>query len=135
MKFQFYVGGIPNKQEGIVVTQNFTGCVENLYLNSSNIIKEMKEAHYYGEGRRFELVNTLYSCVESPVIPVTFLTQNSFVKLKGYEGMSAMNSSFAFRTYEETGLMLYHAFQTSGYVAVSKPWKIEVLHVIYTYFL
>lgn len=54
-----------------------------------------------------------------PLIPVTFLTQNSFAKLRGYEGVQSLNASFAFRTYEESGLMLYHAFSSSGYVAVS----------------
>lgn len=56
---------------------------------------------------------------EPPVVPVTFLTPTSYARLKGYEGMSSLNSSFAFRTYEQNGLMFYHPFSSSGYVAVS----------------
>lgn len=37
--------------------------------------------------------------------------------------MSSLNSSFAFRTYEDNGLMLYHAFSSSGYVAVSLGYR------------
>ena len=52
------------------------------------------------------------------MIPVTFLTKESCARLKGYEGMSSMNSSFAFRTYEKTALLFFHAFSSSGHVAV-----------------
>lgn len=52
-------------------------------------------------------------------MPVTFLTQASHARLKGYEGVSNMNASFAFRTYDNTGLMLYHQFSSTGHVAVS----------------
>ncbi|CAG9837466.1 unnamed protein product [Diabrotica balteata] len=114
----FYVGGVPNVQEGLVVVQNFTGCMENMYLNSTNLFKEVKAAYSYGESFKFEKFNVLYNCPEPQIVPVTFKTQHSFAKLKGYEGSTTMNSSFAFRTYEDNGLMLYHAFSTSGYVAI-----------------
>ncbi|XP_064214176.1 neurexin-4 isoform X2 [Tribolium castaneum] len=115
----FYVGGVPNIQEGLEVVQNFTGCIENIYLNATNLIRDLKHANMYNEpALRFERVNTLYNCPEPPIIPVTFLTKNSFAKLKGYEGMSSLNASFAFRTYEKDGLMFFHAFSTSGHVAI-----------------
>ncbi|CAH0552688.1 unnamed protein product [Brassicogethes aeneus] len=114
----FYVGGVPNMQEGLVVVQNYTGCMENLYLNSTNLIKEVKQAFEYGESWKYEKINTLWSCPEPPIIPVTFLTSRSHAKLNGYEGMQSMNTSFAFRTYEDKGLMMYHAFSSTGYVAI-----------------
>ncbi|KAG5881355.1 hypothetical protein JTB14_037097 [Gonioctena quinquepunctata] len=114
----FYVGGVPNIQEGLVVVQNYTGCIENLYLNSTNLIRQVREASNYGDTFKYERINTLWTCPEPQIIPVTFKTQHSFAKLKGYEGMSSLNSSFAFRTFEDNGLMLYHAFSTSGYVAI-----------------
>nr|XP_023013622.1 neurexin-4 [Leptinotarsa decemlineata] len=80
---------------------------------------EIEMAFNYGETFKYEKINTLWSCPEPQIIPVTFKTQHSFAKLKGYEGMSSLNSSFAFRTFEENGLMLYHAFSTNGYVAVT----------------
>ncbi|CAH1101756.1 unnamed protein product [Psylliodes chrysocephalus] len=115
---EFYVGGVPNIQEGLVVVQNYTGCMENFYINSTNLFKEAKEAVNYGDSFKYERVHTLWNCPEPQIVPVTFKTQHSFARLKGYEGMAAMNSSFAFRTFEDNGLMLYHAFSTSGYVAI-----------------
>lgn len=59
---QFYVGGVPHQQEGLVVVQNYTGCIENLYLNSTNLIRQVKEAYNYGDAYKYEKVNTLWSC-------------------------------------------------------------------------
>ncbi|XP_060526188.1 neurexin-4 isoform X1 [Cylas formicarius] len=115
---EIYIGGVPNVQDGINVVQNYTGCIENLYLNSSNVLREVKEAYEYGDSYRYQKVNTLWSCPEPPIVPVTFTTPQSHAKLKGYEGMAYMNASFAFRTYERAGLMMYHAFSSSGYVAL-----------------
>ncbi|KAJ8950685.1 hypothetical protein NQ318_012765 [Aromia moschata] len=113
-----YIGGVPNAQEGLVVIQNYTGCIENLYLNTTNLIHDVKQAYNWGEALKYEKINTFWSCPEPPIIPITFKTSHSFAKLKGYEGMSSLNSSFAFRTYEDNGLMLYHAFSSNGYVAI-----------------
>nr|CAD7572109.1 unnamed protein product [Timema californicum] len=112
----FYIGGVPNKQDGLIVTQNFTGCMENLYLNSTNIIRTIKEANSYQNYFVYEKVNTIYSCPEPPIIPVTFLTQISYARLKGYEGVRSLNVSFSFRTYEEDGLLLFHEFLSKGQV-------------------
>ena len=60
--FQFYIGGVPNKQDGLLVTQNFTGCMENLNLNTTNVISSIKEATSYGDTYLYEKVHTLYSC-------------------------------------------------------------------------
>ncbi|XP_018318496.1 neurexin-4 isoform X1 [Agrilus planipennis] len=113
-----FFGGVPYIQEGLVITQNFTGCLENIYLNSSNLIQEVKEAFDYGLSLRFTKINTNYTCVDVPLVAVTFLTANSFAKLKGYEGISSMNASFSFRTFEENALMLYHSFSSPGHVAI-----------------
>jgi hypothetical protein len=59
---QFYIGGVPNKQDGLIVMQNFTGCMENLYLNTTNVISSIKEATSYGDTYLYEKVHTLYSC-------------------------------------------------------------------------
>ncbi|CAH1134406.1 unnamed protein product [Ceutorhynchus assimilis] len=114
----FYIGGVPNLQEGLVVVQNYTGCIENIYLNSTNVIQEVKEAYEYGESYKYEKINTLYNCPEPQIVPVTFTNAQSYAKLKGYEGMSSMNASFYFRTYEDNGVMMYHAFSSSGFVAI-----------------
>ncbi|XP_050596211.1 neurexin-4 isoform X1 [Bombus affinis] len=111
-----YIGGVPNKQDGLVVNQNFTGCIENFYLNATSIIHDLKETGITGENLRYYKVNTLYSCPEPPIIPVTFLTHGSYARLKGYEGVSSLNASLTFRTYEDRGIILYHQFTSPGFV-------------------
>lgn len=113
-----YLGGVPYVQEGMMVTQNFTGCFENLFLNATNFIREMKEAYEQDEAYRYTKVNTIYACPSPPVYPVTFTTRNSYAKLKGYESQQQMNVSFHFRTYEEKGVMLYHEFGSRGFIKV-----------------
>ncbi|KAG8229611.1 hypothetical protein J437_LFUL002336 [Ladona fulva] len=111
----FYIGGVPNKQVGLSVVQNFTGCMENLYLNSTNFIYEIKNHDEYSP-IVYDRVNTFHNCPDLPIIPVTFLTDNSHAKLRGYEGIKTMNVSLNFRTYEENGLLMYHKFTSDGFV-------------------
>ncbi|KAG6457370.1 neurexin-4 isoform X1 [Manduca sexta] len=113
-----YIGGVPNFQEGLVVNQNFTGCVENMYLNATNVIQDLKQGYESGEAFKFQKVNTLYACPEPPVVPVTFLRSGSFAKLRGYSGGNTLNVSLEFRTYELHGLLVYHKFNTDGYIKV-----------------
>ncbi|XP_058793266.1 neurexin-4 [Phymastichus coffea] len=112
----FYVGGVPNKQEGLVVTQNFTGCIDNLFFNQTNLIVEHKDLLYQNMYSKYEFLGTTSHCPEPPIHPVTFLTSSSYAKLKGYEGMVSMNISLSFRTYEENGIIVYHDFTSPGYV-------------------
>lgn len=60
--FKLYIGGVPNFQEGLVVYQNFTGCIENMYLNNTNVIQDLKQGYENGEAFKFQKFNTLYSC-------------------------------------------------------------------------
>ncbi|XP_014245346.1 neurexin-4 isoform X1 [Cimex lectularius] len=118
---ELYVGGVPNFQEGLKVSQNFSGCIENLFLNSTNVIYEVKEGYNNGDEElmhKYTKVNTLYSCLESHIIPVSFLTRSSYAKLKGYEGSNRLNVSVGFRTYEENGLLIFHKFLPKGFVKV-----------------
>ncbi|XP_063893286.1 neurexin-4 isoform X2 [Helicoverpa armigera] len=114
----FYIGGVPNFQEGLVVNQNFTGCIENMYLNATNVIQDLKQGYESGEPFKFQKVNTLYACPEPPVVPITFLKEGSYAKLRGYSGGNTLNISLEFRTYELHGLLIYHKFNTDGYVKV-----------------
>lgn len=59
---KFYVGGVPNFQEGMVVSQNFSGCIENLFLNTTNVVRDMKWAFENGEALRYEKVNINLNC-------------------------------------------------------------------------
>ena len=56
---------------------------------------------------------------EQQIVPVTFLTTDAHVKLKGYEALESLTVSFEFRTFEEDGVLMYHKFYSDGYVKVS----------------
>lgn len=63
--FQFYIGGVPEKQDGLVVVQNFTGCMENVYINSTNLIEQIKYAYDnedYFLMAKYRKLHTTYSC-------------------------------------------------------------------------
>ncbi|MCH2613920.1 MAG: LamG domain-containing protein, partial [Opitutales bacterium] len=42
-----YIGGVPHVEDGLVVFENFTGCIENMYLNHTNIIRSFSNRLYY----------------------------------------------------------------------------------------
>lgn len=60
--FQLYFGGVPFMQEGMVVHENYTGCIENIYLNHTNFIQELKQSYEIGDTFRYNKINTAYSC-------------------------------------------------------------------------
>lgn len=62
---QLYIGGIPTKQPGLQVHQNFTGCLENILINGTSLVYQMKHpeqyAQYYGKPT-YSLINTEFTC-------------------------------------------------------------------------
>ena len=44
-----YIGGVPHVDKGLVVFENFTGCIENMYLNHSNVIAGFKNRLLYDD--------------------------------------------------------------------------------------
>ena len=117
-----YVGGVENIEDGLVVYENFNGCIENMYLNHSNIIRSFTNRFLYDDGHyQYEDIGggVVKGCQpEYFSIPVTFKNSKSFAKLTGYEGSYSMNVSIEFRTYEENGLLVYHGFSSEGFVKV-----------------
>ncbi|XP_040565302.1 neurexin-4 [Lepeophtheirus salmonis] len=116
---QIYIGGVPHVEEGLVVFENFTGCIENMYLNHSNVIAGFKEGYIYDrEYYRYEDIGGVTKgCPKNYyTIPVTFKNAKSSVRLTGYEGSEKMNVSLEFRTYEGSGLLFYHRFSSEGFV-------------------
>ncbi|XP_064472302.1 neurexin-4-like isoform X2 [Ornithodoros turicata] len=111
---ELYIGGLPNfNQVGVAVVANFTGCIENLYLNDTDIIGWVKRdeiAHTFNK-----VGHVLYSCQFEQVIPVTFVTPDSVMKVNGYM-QRQMNCSLDFRTFSLRGLLLYNKFSVDGYV-------------------
>ena len=114
---ELLIGGIKSEYHGEVKNiQNFTGCIENLMLNNTNLVQEVKSDPRsllytrYGE--------VLYSCRFEEVVPITFAAESSHLKLDGYN-QPFMNCSFDFRTFNEDGLLMYNKFaSTQGFIKV-----------------
>ena len=60
-----YIGGVPTKQPGLHGHLNFTGCLENILINGTSLIYQMRNpephAEYYGKPT-FELTNIEFTC-------------------------------------------------------------------------
>ena len=114
-----YIGGVPHVEEGLVVYENFTGCIENMYLNHSNVIASfISRFGYEDKFYSYEDIGGVTKGCQPEYfsIPVTFKNSKSFARLTGYEGSYSMNVSLEFRSYEENGLLVYHGFSSEGFV-------------------
>ena len=70
---QLYIGGVPEKQDGLVVVQNFTGCMENIYINTTNIVEQLKYAYDYSDSwlmAKFWALHVGFSCPVSNERPI-----------------------------------------------------------------
>lgn len=64
--YQIYIGGVPHLNDGLLINKNFTGCIENLYMNSTNMIFVVKDAFNTGDSwlmKKYENINTLFTCL------------------------------------------------------------------------
>ncbi|XP_050739952.1 neurexin-4-like isoform X2 [Eriocheir sinensis] len=118
---ELYIGGVPNLQLGMKARVNFTGCMENLFINGTAIIPEMLKADdyysYYYSRPKYTLINTARVCEFgiSADQTLTFTTRESYLIYPAYEDHQKINVSLEFRTYEEKGVLLYHKFMADGY--------------------
>ncbi|XP_042887736.1 neurexin-4-like, partial [Penaeus japonicus] len=118
---EFYIGGVPNLQPGMVARVNFTGCMENLFINGTAIIPEMRDADdyysYYYQRPKYTRINISNTCPygDSSDLTMTFLKREAHLRYPAFEDQRSVNVSVEFRTYEESGVLIYHKFATAGY--------------------
>lgn len=117
LNHDLYIGGLPGYLTNFINTRkNFTGCIENLSFNSTNIAYEIQN-----DKKNFvykTLGNIHYTCQFQPVIPITFNTRDSHIKAYGNMN-NHMNTSLDFRTFNEDGMLIHHQFSSKGFFAVS----------------
>ena len=58
---KFYIGGVPHIEKGLVVFDNFTGCIENMYLNHSSV------SAGYLYPLKYDFQNILYDTIGNEV--------------------------------------------------------------------
>ncbi|XP_045611778.2 neurexin-4-like [Procambarus clarkii] len=121
---EFYIGGVPNMQTGMKVRVNFTGCIENLFINGTAIIPEMRDADdyysYYYSRPKYTKINTVSTCPygDSAELTLTFLRREAHLRYPAFEDQRSLNVSLDFRTYEDKGVLIYHKFSTVGYFKI-----------------
>ncbi|KAG0729978.1 Neurexin-4 [Chionoecetes opilio] len=63
---ELYLGGVPNLQLGMKARVNFTGCLENLFINGTAIIPEIRQSDdyqaYYNSRPTYTAINTGSVC-------------------------------------------------------------------------
>ncbi|XP_042220113.1 neurexin-4-like isoform X3 [Homarus americanus] len=118
---EVYIGGVPNRQPGMKARANFTGCMENLFINGTAIIPEMRDADdYYSsyyKRPKYTMINTNPTCPfgDSSDLTLTFLKREAHLRYPAVEDLRSVNVSLEFRSYEGKGVLIYHKFTTSGY--------------------
>lgn len=108
-----YIGGLPDDMAGFFFTKkNFTGCIENLSFNTTNIAHEIQNDKNNFLYKIFG--NIHYSCQFQPVIPITFNTRESHINVLGNMN-NHLNTSLDFRTFNDYGMLIYHQFSIKGF--------------------
>lgn len=123
---KLYIGGVPTMQKGINARFNFTGCMENLFINGTSIIQEItgSEANdnyqYYYSIPKYVKTKIGKVCPfgASVDLTLTFLTREVHLRYPGYGDSNSVNVSLEFRTYEEKGILMWHKFGNSGYFKI-----------------
>lgn len=55
---------------------------------------------------------------DSSDLTMTFLKREAHLRYPAFEDQRSINVSVEFRTYEESGVLIYHKFSTTGYFKV-----------------
>ncbi|XP_009679281.2 contactin-associated protein-like 4 isoform X1 [Struthio camelus] len=115
--YELSFGGIPAPgKSGTLSRKNFHGCFENIYCNGVNII-DLAKRH---KSQIYFVGNMSFSCLEPPMVPVTFLSSSSYLALPGNSGQDEVSISFQFRTWNKEGLLLFTKLhQASGGLLLS----------------
>ncbi|CAL8306200.1 unnamed protein product [Lota lota] len=102
---QISVGAAPSHPQTAVVSENFQGCVENLFYNDLNLI----DLAIHKDQQVAMTGNVTFSCAEPLSIAATFAGAQSFLRLPGAtvaRSPGVMSVGLQFRTWNSAGLLL-----------------------------
>ncbi|CAH1775387.1 unnamed protein product [Owenia fusiformis] len=111
---QLHIGGIPSFMAAgkrVMVRNNFTGCVENVFFNGINLVRDARN-----QVDRFSVVGGVtFDCQSVSITPMTFPTTDSYLKLS-FAPTAKLTAAFQFRSYNKGGLLFMNALNPGGYV-------------------
>lgn len=94
--------------------KNFTGCMENVWFNYMNMIKDMRMGQ-----KRFSAVGdiSLGTCLVDNITPITFPTVEAHLELSAgaADNKLRMQVGFSFRSYNKNGLLFASKLDSNGY--------------------
>lgn len=117
LDLDLWIGGLPNLVYNTPGTRaNFTGCIENLMLNKTNVASELKDDP---DGYLYTIFGYIYrDCLVKPTQSISFTTNESYFRVEGYQ-LQVMNCSLDFRTFVDNGILLYSKFTIGGIFTIS----------------
>jgi len=124
------------------VTQNFVGCLKNVYINEVSVLYEMSKGSsavtYNGGGS----TQPLLACKEVVNIPMSFPTAASMLTLDVNVSMkNDFDIEFDFKTVRKEAMILYLSIQDTdtafeynfGYIEVCTRTRMQSEHSIIKY--
>ncbi|KAL4235944.1 hypothetical protein ACF0H5_004332 [Mactra antiquata] len=112
---------------GLQVTQNFVGCVKNIYVNEISVLYELeqhsKKVQYHGGGS----TRPEHSCHEVINIPISFPTSASMLKIEATEDMAQdFEIEFDFKTVRSEAILFYASIEDTDHSREYNLGYIEV---------
>lgn len=119
--FQIHVGGLDNFLQSsvpLMTRQNFTGCIENVWFDYMNLIKDARM-----EQPRFAMIGAVMvgGCQVDSIVPWTFPTVDAYLWVAKPSGQTRVRVAMDFRTYNKDGLLFLHQPLTGGRFLVGSP--------------
>jgi hypothetical protein len=101
---------------GLQVTQNFVGCLKNVYINEVSVLHQMVENNpavvYQGGGS----MQPEYTCTEVVNIPISFPTSASKLRITKTEEMSTnFEIEFDFKSVRKEAVLVYMDMEDKDY--------------------
>lgn len=106
-----YFGGGQNfvKTKGLKVTQNFIGCLQNIYFNDVSVLYDLK--HGNGSTQYHGGPNVQYGCEPIQNTPLSFPRIGTLLSLNLTDKYN-LELQMQFRTIQETAILLYIGLTT-----------------------